>query len=44
LAEVTASGGVMIMAIGTNMLNVTKIRIANLLPGMIPAAILAMYF
>lgn len=44
LAEVTASGGVMIMAIGTNMLNVTKIRIANLLPGMIPAAILAVYF
>ena len=44
LAEVTAAGGVMIMAIGTNMLNVTKIRIANLLPGMIPAAILAMYF
>ena len=44
LAEVTAAGGVMIMAIGTNMLNITKIRIANLLPGMIPAAILAAYF
>ncbi|MBQ8417921.1 MAG: DUF554 domain-containing protein [Phascolarctobacterium sp.] len=44
LAEVTAAGGVMIMAIGTNMLNVTKIRIANLLPGMLSAAILAAYF
>lgn len=44
LAEVTAAGGVMIMAIGTNMLQVTKIRIANMLPGMIPAAILAAYF
>lgn len=44
LAEVTAAGGVMIMAIGTNMLNITKIRIANLLPGMIPAAILAAYY
>ncbi len=44
LAEITAAGGIMIMAIGTNMLQVTKIRIANMLPGLIPAAILAMYF
>ncbi len=44
LAENTAAGGVKIMAIGNNMLQVTKIRIANMLPGLIPAAILAMYF
>ncbi len=44
LAEITAAGGVMIMAIGTNMLQVTKIRIENMIPGLIPAAILAMYF
>lgn len=41
LQEVTASGGVMIMAIGTNMLRVTKIRIGNMLPGMLVAAALA---
>lgn len=41
LQEVTASGGVMIMAIGTNMLRITKIRIGNMLPGMLVAAVLA---
>lgn len=44
LQEITASGGVMIMAIGTNMLHITKIRIGNMLPGMLVAAVLASNF
>lgn len=44
LQEITASGGVMIMAIGTNMLRITKIRIGNILPGMLVAAVLASNF
>lgn len=44
LTEITAAGGVMIMAIGTNMLNVTKIRISNMLPGIVTAAIIVTYF
>jgi len=44
LAELTATGGIMIMAIGTNMLNITKIRIGNLLPGIIVVVFLAKYF
>lgn len=41
LQEITASGGIMIMAIGLNMLHITKIRIGNMLPGMLVAATLA---
>lgn len=44
LAELTAAGGIMIMAIGTNMLELTKVRIANLLPGIIVSVVLAKYF
>lgn len=44
LGEVTAAGGVMICAIGLNMLKLTKIRIGNLLPGILVAAILAFAF
>lgn len=44
LTEITAAGGVMIMAIGTNTLNLTKIRISNMLPGIIAATFLAWYF
>lgn len=44
LTEITAAGGVMIMAIGSNMLHVTAIRISNMLPGIIAAGILAEYF
>lgn len=44
LNEVTAAGGVMIMGIGTNMLHLTEIRIANLLPGVLAVAVLAEYF
>lgn len=39
LAEITGSGGVMIMAIGTNMLYLTKIRIGNMIPAMLVAAL-----
>ncbi len=44
LAELTAAGGIMIMAIGTNMLKLTQIRIGNLLPGVMVAVILTKYF
>lgn len=44
LKEITAVGGVMIMAIGTNMLHMTEIRISNMLPGIIVAAVLAEFF
>ncbi|MDO4922155.1 MAG: DUF554 domain-containing protein [Phascolarctobacterium sp.] len=44
LLEITAAGGVMIMAIGTNMLHITKIRIGNMLPGMVFAAVLTKIF
>ncbi|MCM3588138.1 DUF554 domain-containing protein [Mesobacillus maritimus] len=40
ILELTASGGVMIFAIGLNLLGVTKIKVANLLPGILVTAIL----
>ncbi|MGD7053661.1 DUF554 domain-containing protein [Sutcliffiella horikoshii] len=44
--EITATGGVMIMAIGMNIIGVTAIRVANLLPGILVAAalVLVQYF
>ncbi|TFE01443.1 DUF554 domain-containing protein [Jeotgalibacillus salarius] len=40
IAEMTSAGGIMIFAIGLNLIGITKIRVANLLPGiMIVAAI-----
>ncbi|WP_404348657.1 DUF554 domain-containing protein [Sutcliffiella horikoshii] len=44
--EITATGGVMIMAIGMNIIGVTAIRVANLLPGILIAAalVLIQYF
>ena len=44
LAELTAAGGVMIMAIGTNMLHLTSLRVGNMVPGMFVAAVLAKIF
>lgn len=44
LAELTAAGGIMIMAIGTNMLKLTQVRIGNMLPGVFVAVILAKFF
>ncbi len=35
IQEMTATGGIMIFAIGLNMAGLTKIRVANLLPGII---------
>lgn len=35
ILEMTATGGVMIFALGLNILGLTKIRVANLLPGII---------
>lgn len=33
IAEMTATGGLMILAIGLNLIGLTKIRVANLIPG-----------
>lgn len=38
IAEMSATGGVMIVAIGLNLLGITKIRVANLLPGILVVA------
>jgi uncharacterized membrane protein YqgA involved in biofilm formation len=35
IVEMTATGGVMIFAIGLNLTGITKIRVANLLPGIV---------
>ncbi|MFL0505883.1 DUF554 domain-containing protein [Ureibacillus sp. 179-F W5.1 NHS] len=35
IQEMTATGGVMIMAIGLNIAGLTKVRVANLLPGIV---------
>lgn len=39
IMEMSATGGVMIAAIGLNMMGVTKIRVANLLPGILVVGI-----
>jgi len=39
IQEMTATGGIMIVAIGLNMIGLTKIRVANLLPGIFVVAI-----
>ncbi|WP_270183020.1 DUF554 domain-containing protein [Alkalihalobacillus sp. CinArs1] len=38
IAEVTSAGGIMILAIGLNLLGLTQIRVANFLPGLLVAA------
>lgn len=40
ILELTATGGVMIFAIGLNLTGLTKIRVANLLPGIVVTAAL----
>lgn len=35
IIEMTATGGVMIVAIGLNILNLTKLRVANFLPAIV---------
>lgn len=39
LQEMTATGGIMIIAIGLNLLGLTKIRVANLLPSLVVVGI-----
>ncbi|SOC39394.1 DUF554 domain-containing protein [Ureibacillus acetophenoni] len=39
IQEMTATGGIMILAIGLNMTGLTKIRVANLLPGIVVVGI-----
>jgi uncharacterized membrane protein YqgA involved in biofilm formation len=40
ILEMTATGGVMIVAIGLNLVGITKIRVANLLPGILVVAMI----
>lgn len=40
IVELTAVGGVMILAIGLNILGITKIKVANLLPGILVTAVI----
>lgn len=40
ILEMTATGGVMIVAIGLNLVGITKIRVANLLPGILVVALI----
>ncbi|MBG9812738.1 membrane protein [Bacillus endophyticus] len=40
ITEMTATGGIMIIAIGLNLVGITKIKVANLLPGIVVAALL----
>lgn len=46
IVELTASGGVMIFAIGLNLLGLIKIRVANLLPGILVTVVIVviMYY
>ena len=39
ISEMTATGGLMILAIGLNLIGITKIRVANLIPGIVVVAI-----
>ena len=40
IVELTATGGVMIFAIGLNLAGITKVRVANLLPGIVISGVL----
>lgn len=46
IVEMTGTGGLMILAIGTNLLGITHIRVANLLPGILVVAMIvtAIYY
>lgn len=44
IVELTATGGIMILAIGLNIMELTKIKVANLLPGLIVVAIIVPIF
>lgn len=40
IAEMTATGGLMIVGIGLNLIGITKIRVANLIPGIAVVAVI----
>ncbi|MFC3882589.1 DUF554 domain-containing protein [Bacillus songklensis] len=42
IVEMTATGGIMIIAIGLNLIGITAIRVANLLPGILVTALLVL--
>ncbi|RFU67263.1 DUF554 domain-containing protein [Peribacillus saganii] len=44
ITEMTSTGGVMIFAIGLNLIGLTKIRVANLLPGILVTGVLVSIF
>lgn len=44
VAELVCAGSVMITALGLNLLNITKIKVANLLPGLVFVPFLCMVF
>ncbi|MDW7675104.1 MAG: DUF554 domain-containing protein [Bacillota bacterium] len=44
IVEMTALGGVLIISIGLNILGLTKIKVGNMLPGLLVVIILAMIF
>ena len=41
IIEMTATGGLMILAIGLNLIGITKIRVANLIPGILVVGVVA---
>ena len=44
IAEMKATGGLLIFGIGLNLLNITDIKVGNLLPAIVIAAVLASFF
>lgn len=44
IAEMTSLGGILIMAIGFNILEVIKVKVANMLPGLIVVVIISSFF
>jgi hypothetical protein len=44
IAELTASGGVLLIGVGINLLKIKKIRVANMLPTLLFSPLLALYF
>jgi len=42
IQELTSTGGILILGIGLNMLGLTKLRLGNMLPAVLVAALLAM--
>lgn len=43
VTAITSTGGVLILAIGLNLLNVTKLRVGNMLPSLLAAGIISLF-